>query len=440
VENLFIGDKLTRGEAFLSDGTPIDLTRIEVPIIVFASHGDNITPPQQALNWIPDLYDSVKEIEAHGHVIIYTLHDSVGHLGIFVSAQVANREHEQIGSVVKTIESLAPGLYEMLIRKDETGYTVSFEARTIEDVLKFDDGREEELEFAAVAGLSEWATKTYELTWRPVMKALVTPTAAATRRRMHPMRQQQYFFSRKNPLFAHIDALAETAREQRRQAAADNPFVELERIYADWAEQGLNLFRDMRDAAIELTFHTLYGTPWMKRLGAARQGRPRSHDFRKFPHVQDAIKKAKSGGYAEAIIRMLILLARARGSVRRDRLERSDKLLHTRPPFSSMTAEMRSRMIFEQSVIAEFCGNEAITSLADLLKDPVDRYRALNYVLEVAGPVAEMDAPTIAMFKRLQVALLTLAREWRDPDLRPRSEALKLASDEVVAETSGLTR
>ena len=119
VENLFIGNKLTRGEAFSSDGTPVDLTRIEAPVVVFASHGDNITPPQQALNWIPDLYRSAKEIEAHGHVIIYTLHESIGHLGIFVSAQVANKQHEQIGSVVKTIESLAPGLYEMLIAKDE---------------------------------------------------------------------------------------------------------------------------------------------------------------------------------------------------------------------------------------------------------------------------------------------------------------------------------
>jgi poly(3-hydroxyalkanoate) synthetase len=46
VENLFIGNKLTRGEAFLSDGTQVDLTRIEAPIVVFASYGDNITPPR----------------------------------------------------------------------------------------------------------------------------------------------------------------------------------------------------------------------------------------------------------------------------------------------------------------------------------------------------------------------------------------------------------
>ncbi len=43
LENHFIGNKLTRGEARLNDSTLIDLTRIKVPVIVFASHGDNIT-------------------------------------------------------------------------------------------------------------------------------------------------------------------------------------------------------------------------------------------------------------------------------------------------------------------------------------------------------------------------------------------------------------
>ena len=416
VENLFVGNKLTRGEAVLSDGTPVDLTRIEAPVIVFASHGDNITPPQQALNWIPDLYKSAKEIAACGRTIIYTLHDSIGHLGIFVSAQVANKQHEQIGSVVKTIESLAPGLYEMLITKDADVTTVSFEARQIEDILKLDDGREEEVEFAAVAGWSEWATKTYELTLQPLVRSMVTPAMAEAQRRFHPMRQQQYFFSHGNPLFANIGEVAEKVRERRAPAAIDNPLVGLEQLFADQIERGWNIYRDTRDALIELGFHALYGTPWMQQLGATRQARPPAHDVGKFPHVQDAVKRARLGGYAEGIVRMLILLARTRGSVRRDRLERSDRLLHSRPPFNSMSAELRSRMIYEQSLIVEFAGNDAVTTLQDILNDPVDRYSALNLVLDVAGPVAEMDEPTIAMFQRFQRALLTMAHEWREPD------------------------
>ena len=95
---------------------------------------------------------------------------------------MANKQHEQLGSVVKTIESLAPGLYEMLIAKDAKGYTVAFGARNIDDIRKLDDGREEEVEFAAVAGLSEWATKTYEPLWQPLIHAMVTPAEAEARR------------------------------------------------------------------------------------------------------------------------------------------------------------------------------------------------------------------------------------------------------------------
>jgi pimeloyl-ACP methyl ester carboxylesterase len=57
VQNLFVGNRLTGNELTVDGGKyHVDLRNIRTPIIVFASWGDNITPPQQALNWIPDLY------------------------------------------------------------------------------------------------------------------------------------------------------------------------------------------------------------------------------------------------------------------------------------------------------------------------------------------------------------------------------------------------
>src|SRR5204862_904147 len=79
-DKLFVGNKLTGGDIALSDGTRIDLRRVKGPIVVFCSHGDNITPPQQALGWISDLYDSVDEIRAHVQTIVYAVHESIGHL------------------------------------------------------------------------------------------------------------------------------------------------------------------------------------------------------------------------------------------------------------------------------------------------------------------------------------------------------------------------
>ncbi|MFZ4808527.1 MAG: DUF3141 domain-containing protein [Hyphomicrobiaceae bacterium] len=415
VENLFIGNKLTRGEAVLPDGTRVDLKQIKAPVVAFASHGDNITPPQQALNWIPDLYDSVDEIRAVGRVIIYTLHDSVGHLGIFVSAKVASKQHKQITSVTKTIEALAPGLYELLIEERDGVYHVSFEARTIDDILALGDGREAEREFAAVAKMSEWATKTYELTMRPMIQSLITREMAQLFVSLHPIRQRRYMFSDQNPLMSGIGSLAEEVRRHRSPAAPQNPFVKLERLQADLVEHSWNLYRDSRDAMIEIMFHALYASPVMRAVAEQNPPPAVSHNLMELPEVKRAIGRVEAGGYAAAIIRMLVLLARARGSVRRERLERSNAMLHSRAPFDSMSQDERNHLIFEQGLIVQFAPDEAVKTLPLLLRDDVDRIRALDLALDIAGPVDEMDAATIAMFKRIQGVLRMMARDWREP-------------------------
>ena len=117
VEQLFVGNQLSRGEAHIERGRRLDLKAIRSPIIVFASWGDNITPPQQALNWIVDTYADEHEIKIRGQRIVYMIHDKVGHLGIFVSSSIAKKEHAEVTSTMKTIEALAPGLYEMKIEE-----------------------------------------------------------------------------------------------------------------------------------------------------------------------------------------------------------------------------------------------------------------------------------------------------------------------------------
>jgi poly(3-hydroxyalkanoate) synthetase len=91
-DQLFVGNKLSSGELRTSDGLRVDLRNIKSPIIVFCSKGDNITPPRQALDWTLDLYDHEDEIIANGQTIVYALHQTIGHLGIFVSGKVATKE------------------------------------------------------------------------------------------------------------------------------------------------------------------------------------------------------------------------------------------------------------------------------------------------------------------------------------------------------------
>ena len=116
-DELFVGNKLTRGTIQTSDRRRIDLRNIRAPIVVIASWGDDITPPPQALNWIADLYETVDEIRANEQVIVYTLDQRIGHLGIFVSAKVAEKQHAEIVNTIDLIGSLPPGLYEMVIEE-----------------------------------------------------------------------------------------------------------------------------------------------------------------------------------------------------------------------------------------------------------------------------------------------------------------------------------
>jgi len=428
VEQLFVGNRLARGEARLERGRQLDLKQIRSPVIVFASHGDNITPPSQALNWIADTYADENEIKIRGQRIVYMVHDKVGHLGIFVSSSIAKREHAEVASTMKTIEALAPGLYEMVIDEQigegvDARFLVSFRERRIADILTLDgDGREDEEAFAAVARLSELACEVYDLTARPFVQAMATPAMAEAARVLHPMRAQRYAFADGSPLSAGIGALAGAVAADRRPARPDNPFLQAERMWADAVEHAFDAWRDMRDAWYEWAFFSVYASPAMQWIGRGhwfQRTRKEPEELRLLPEVQAILMNTGRGGFAEAVIRMLIVLAEARGSVRRSRLERSAHVLSHDEPFASLGADVRSRLIHEQSVIVQFEPERAVEALPELLAKKADREKAVGVVEYIAGPLEEMEEHTIAALQRFRKVLGLPRLEARSADADP---------------------
>src|SRR5262245_38076628 len=285
VNNLFVGNKLASGEARLGPGRYFDLKAIKQPIIIFASLGDNITPPQQAFNWIADVYSSSEEIKANGQTIVGLLHEDIGHLGIFVSGQVAKKEHAQIVEVLKYIQQLPPGLYGMEIHEHfgadgEVSYEVTLSERKVEDLRtlqKYD--RMDEKPFQAVAAMSELLERAYSLLVRPYVRDASPEWFARALRDFHPLRVQYWALSDKNPAMWPLSHIANITRAQRRPRDADNDNVKLEALASEYVSAGLDLYRDLRDAQSEAAFFKFYGNMMSLQMADEREAIRRKGKF-----------------------------------------------------------------------------------------------------------------------------------------------------------------
>ena len=262
VDNLFVGNRLERGELQVCEGCTVDLTRVRNPLVVFAGGGDNITPPQQALGWIPAVYRDTSALKAAGQRIVYLINPKVGHLGIFVSAQVVRFEHRAILESLPDIERLDPGLYEMRI-DNPTGdpdcrkpqYSVSFVPREVSDI-RSDYPKHR---FERVRKLSEANEQRYRDWVSPWVRAAASCRTAEWMKWWHPMRSRRWAWSEAFAPWMHWVALAAPAvRENRAPAGEDNIFRQIERSAVQAIGAGLDTGRRTRDAAYEAAFASLY--------------------------------------------------------------------------------------------------------------------------------------------------------------------------------------
>lgn len=334
-DELFVGNKLSSASVRSSNGSRIDLRNISSPIVIFCSKADNITPPPQALNWIVDLYDSVEDIRAHGQTIVYAVHESIGHLGIFVSGSIAKKEHDQFANNIDLIDALPPGLYEAVMTPkdpdDPTAdlilgdYLLRFEARSLDDIREFgSNSDEDDREFATVARLSEINLGLYRTFVQPWIQPWVNESSAELMRRFHPLRMQYEFFSGANPFIRSLASDAVRLRENRRPVSKDNIFWQMQEWFGDWMVLTLDAYRDARDDAAEAWFHAIYGSPFLQaavglrasdEIPRLRVGDDPAHHAIVEQKIAELKQRIADGGPREAVIRALLYVRMPDGVV-----------------------------------------------------------------------------------------------------------------------------
>lgn len=398
VENLFVGNNLAEGDAEWSEGRAFDLRAIQSPIIVFASLGDNITPPQQAFNWVADIYPTTEALKANGQVIVGLMHQSVGHLGIFVSGAVAKREHTQIVDLIEYIEHLPPGLYGMQVEElkadGRVRYDVMLTERRVEDLQVLQKyGRKDEVPFKAVEATSEALVSSYESFVHPFVAPMVTPAAAKAARALNPQRAQRWAVSDLNPFLWPLKGMADMVRANRAPRDNDGPMAMMERWTAAMTSTSWDLYRDLRDAAVENTFFRTYGPAG---IGMAAQDKEaiaeEPVDARNAPLVKEALAHIEDGDRTKAMVRTALLLMKAgTGRRRLSAMKRARELVGKDIGLLDMPAEAARAIIHEQSYIVDFEPVKALLALPKLLRTSEDRRSLLELLDRVEGRIEAND-------------------------------------------------
>jgi hypothetical protein len=420
VDELFIGNNLAAGRIKTSDGSVVDLRNIRSPIVVFCSKGDNITPPQQALGWILDLYRDVDEIRSYGQTIVYTVHETVGHLGIFVSGGVAKKEHSEFSSNIDLIDVLPPGLYEATFEAKSaatanpdlaTGqWIMRCEQRTLDDIRAMGgNSPEDERRFATAARVSEINLFNYRNFVQPWVKATTTPRSAEWMRRLHPLRVQYEALAGENPITKAIASAADNAREHRRPASADNPFLAIQETVSKSIVSALDSWRDAQEYLSEQLFLAIYGSPALQAaVGIPPNSNPTQRpemlpEYRK--RLETRIGELKSGigsgGLRECAIRGLLYVGMSRGMVDERSLE-ALRRVRTADNEGRLTLAQFKMLVREQFFMLLLEPEASLAAIPRLLpKDRESRRATFAAIGDVLSASAKVSGETAKRLQRI---------------------------------------
>jgi Protein of unknown function (DUF3141) len=422
VDELFIGNNLAAGRIQARNGMTVDLRNIRSPIVVFCSKGDNITPPAQALGWILDLYQDVSELRSFGQTIVYTIHESVGHLGIFVSSGVARKEHDEFSSNIDLIDTLPPGLYEAVFERKAADsaspdlilgdWVMRCEARTLEDIRRLGaNDPEDDHCFGTAARLSETNLSLYRAFVQPAVRALASAPAVEWMRKLHPLRLQYELFSHVNPFMASVGHLSRWVQDHRNPAANDNPFIGLQEALSRQIVTILDTWRDARDAWYEQLFFSIYGSPAVQAMAGVDAGSTRP--MRKAPkswlhnellqaRIADLRARIPGGGLREAMVRSVLYVGMSRNVVDERGFGMVRQIRRSQSGMPQLPLADFKALVREQYLMLLIDPEASVATISSMLPaDPEIRLETLELVKRILSAPGEIAGEAAARLKQI---------------------------------------
>ena len=340
------------------------------------------------------------------------MHQTIGHLGIFVSGKVATKEHGEFASCIDMIDVMPPGLYEAVITEvdEDTAhpdlidghYLLRLEPRTLDDIRAFGaNSDEDDRRFATAARVSEINHGLYRTFAQPAVQALASRAIGRAAARdctrtgcASPPSPTAI------PLMQPVKALAEAVRADRQPVVADNPLLTIEQWRRPGSSTCWRAIGQMRDAMTEAVFLGTYGSPVLQALvgpGTAdrrrRERRASSATSRARPIEARWQRRArdsasKSAAWPRRVLRALIYVRMPRAQRRRARLRRAAG----HPPPCSRPTDRRSLArdqgaVREQYLLLRLDEERAVRAIPRLLPETEAARRA-----GAGGPARDASA------------------------------------------------
>jgi hypothetical protein len=211
--------------------------------------------------------------------------------------------------------------------------------------------------------------------------------------------------STKNPWMLGIKWMAPVIKNKRLSRQdnqllnqAKNSIEHIENQMTNWLESMIQLISTTRDAGFELAFHHLYGG-----LASTLP----QHENSKNPvalKIQTTHTQSLNDGkdsLRQAVVRMVLLLIKARGGMRGAHLITFKNMIESNPIFKPLNKEQRESLLAYESALVSDNHELALFELPQLLKTNASRLKAMSLLEVVVGKSEQLSALPRNMMNRI---------------------------------------
>ena len=173
----------------------------------------------------------------------------------------------------------------------------------------------------------------------------------------------------------------------------DGPMAMMEHWTAAMTSASWDLYRDLRDAAVENAFFSTYGPASIAMADDEKEtAAEEPADIRKAPLVKEALSHIEDGDRTKAIVRAVLLLMKAgTGRRRLSAMKRARELVGKDVGLLDMPAEVAREIIREQSYVVDYEPVRALMALPKLLRTSEDRRELLGLLDRLEGRIEAND-------------------------------------------------